>query len=346
MAFRHIWAAALLAGLAFPLPSTADEDGASLPAPATIRVLSARVRPLKPDGTPWDGDHRKVPRIVYEVGGRLAGFPGLGLLASIPYRNRPDPKLEVRQGEERSLGRHRAIQGTFLPTWLLTVEPRDDEGASSVVTFELIDDDVREDDAIGKAMLDLDVALKRPGVHVLEGTGGLHDLTIVIRNPALKPDAPPWRVELLGATVKARAQRPAGGDWDAGGNPLREKMRRLPLGEKVDGLDTAKPDLKVALVWSDGDARDLGSTKDAYEHVAKDLGWSVVGREGIGDGLFLRVADDDSLLDDPVGVLFIPLSSFLEARREGTLVIESDETSGIEGVTLTFRVEAASLPGR
>ena len=329
-------AVAVLMALALPTTTTRADDEAALPAPATLRVLSARVRPLRPDGQPWDGDHQKVPRLVYEVGGRFAGLPGLGLLAAIPYRNRPDPRLEVRQGDGDVLARHRALQGTFLPTWLLTAEPRVGPGHASVVTFELVDDDLRDDDRIGKAMLDLDAALARPGVHVLEGTGGLHDLTIVVRNPALHPQSASHTVLLQDVLVTAREQRPAGGDWDAGANPLRDTMRRLPHADKLQGLQSAKPDLHVVLVWSDGDARDLGAAKDTFAHGKEGLGWSVTGREGIGDGLFVRAYDEDSVLDDPVGVAFVPLGRFLEAREAGKLTIETDESNGIARIDLAF----------
>jgi len=334
---KPLWILAALACLALGLPSRGDE-GASLPARPTIRVLGARVRPLKPDGKPWDGDHQKVPRLVYEGVGGLAGFPGLGLLAMIPYRNRPDPFLEVRQGEGEPIAHHRSLQGTFLPTWLLTVEPNLSEGASRVLTFELSDDDLREDDPIGKAFLDLDAALARPGVHVLEGTGGLHDLTLVVRNPALHPDAQVHSVVLDSLRVKVREHRPAGGDWDAGGNPLREKLRRVPHADKLDGLDTVRPDLAVVLVWSDGDARDLGRSKDAFEHAAEGLAWTVVGRTGIGDGLFVRVTDVDTALDDPVGVLYVPLEDLLAAAGKGELEVPGGEASGIERVEVRFHL--------
>ena len=65
-----------------------------------------------------------------------------------------------------------------------------------------------------------------------------------------------------------------------------------------------------------------------------------MGRQGIGDGLYVRVADKDSMLDDPVGVVFVPLGRLLQAK-DGTLTLETDASNGIEKIELGFTVEAA-----
>ncbi len=321
----------------------ADEDEPVIAAPATLTVIGARVQPIRiVDAKPkaWDADHGAVPDFVYRLIGTVTGFPPIAVLGVVPYRNRPDPFVVVHVGEEE-WGRSRPMQGAFAPTWLLTVGlPTGDADVAPVLTFEVFDDDLKDDDRIGKAMIETEKLLAQPGRHVLEGTGGLHDLTLVVRNPAAPSAGEEAEVTIDRVQVTVREKRPALGDWDAGGNPLRGRMpKRLPLPEKFEGLDKLRPDLRVTLDWGGGGTRSSEVVDDAFLLDWKDLAWPLMGRAGIGDGLYVRVDDMDVLVADPVGVVYLPWEELLAAKEKGVLVVEPDEMNGIERLEITFSAE-------
>ncbi len=324
-------AAGLLgSGAVSPAPAGAGEDPSR-----TLVVLGARVRPLKPDGRAWDGDHRKIPPLVYTGLSGAAGFPPLAAVSLVPYRNRPDPYVVVRaKGEE--LARSATAQGTFLPVWSLVVPLPD--ALPATLSLEVSDDDLRNDDAVGTATVDVAAMLEKPGLHVVEGTAGLADVEIVLRDPT-KGRGPERRVEIRRIAVTARGRRPAGGDWDVGGLPLRDKVpKRLPLPKGAKGLEMRLPDLEIRARWLGGDERVSPPSGNVLSLAWEPEGLGAVGRAGRGDGLALFVVDEDPLLADPVGVVFLPWERFLDAAGEGRLVVEPGETSGLARVEVAFAV--------
>ena len=186
-------AAVIVVASSAALPGAVAREGQG----ASLHVLGARVHPLKPKGKAWDADHRQIPLLVYRPIGGRTGFPPIPILSMVPYRNRPDPYVVVL-AKEVELGRSKAVQGTFLPTWVLEVPLPPNDKLPPVLTLEVFDDDLQDDDQIGKAIVDTQTLVSRPGLHVLEGSGGLHDLTVVVRNPA---------AEGAGPTLGLRIQR-------------------------------------------------------------------------------------------------------------------------------------------
>lgn len=329
----------LLASILLLLPVLgAPETQARDEMPATITVLGARVEPLTSKGKPWDADHGAVPQLVYRQLASASGFPPLSLLALIPYRNRPDPFVLVEaEGEEWA--RSSALQGTFLPAWMQEVEMPRAPDRPAVLTFRVLDDDLQKDDEIGKAVVDLAAVLAEPGLHTVEGTRGLYDLSFVVRNPAAEDAGPRRKIDITRLQLTVRATRPAGGDWDAGGNPLRRRFPKLKIPKRLEGLPTVRPDLRATVTFSAGGLRQSDLVSDALEMDWKDVGLVSRGRRGVGDGLYLRVVDEDLALADPVGVLFVPFEAFLDAAADGHLEVEGDEMNGIERVRMDFTLE-------
>lgn len=316
--------------LASPLGAEPEKQ----PAP-TLHVLGARIRVLKPDGKAWDGDHKKIPGFVYGVVSGMVGFPPASILGAVPYRNRPDPYLVVRAGE-KEIARSKTFQGTFLPPFLLRVDLA--EASAPTTSFEVMDDDLAKDDRIGRAVVSTAELLQTPGLRVLEGSGGLADVRVVVRVPGAG-EGEEARLEIQRIEVKSRKRRPTGGDWDAGGLPLKGRLpKRLPLPDKLEGLEMVRPDLIVEAAWTGGGTRTSEPGKDDWEMDWSDVGLEVSGRRGRGDGLVLRVRDDDPALDDPVGVMWISFEDLWKARKKGTLVRKADELSGLERVEIRFRV--------
>ncbi len=305
---------------------------------ASLHVLGARVHPLKPKGKTWDADHRKIPLLVYQAVGGVTGFPPLSILSMVPYRNRPDPYVVVLAGEVE-LGRSGAVQGTFLPAWALEVPLPPNDQLPNVLTFRVVDDDLKDDDEIGKALGDAKALVSHPGPHVLEGSGGLHDLTVVVRNPGAEGAGPKLGLRIRELKLVAREQRPAGGDWDAGGNPLKRRFPKIPFPKELEGLEVVRPDLEVTLDWLGGGTKAKEGQVDAFELNWKDVGLQVNGRAGIGDGLLVTVVDKDVVLADPVGVLYVPFEKLLGAREKGVLVVAGDEENGIEKVEIHFTLQ-------
>lgn len=322
----------LAALLATPDVDAREGQGASL------HVLGARVHPLKPKGKAWDADHQKIPLLVYHTVGGITGFPPLPVLSMVPYRNRPDPYVVVL-AKELELGRSKAVQGTFLPAWALEVPLPPDDKLPPVLTFKVLDDDLKDDDEIGKALVDAQALVANPGPHVLEGSAGLHDLTVVVRNPNAKGAGPKIGLHVRGLKLVARDQRPAGGDWDAGGNPLRRRFPKIPFPEELEGLKVVKPDLEVTLDWLGGGTRTEEGDVDAHEFVWEEIGFKVKGRAGVGDGLLVTAVDKDVMLADPVGVLYVPFEKLLGARQKGVLTVPGDEENGIEKIEITFTLD-------
>ena len=325
------------AALVFALlatPSAVAREGKT----ASLHVLGARIHPLKPKGKAWDADHQQIPLLVYHTVGGATGFPPLPVLSMVPYRNRPDPYVVVLD-KELELGRSSAVQGTFLPAWALEVPLPPTGKLPPVLTFKVMDDDLKDDDEVGKALVDTAAMVASPGPHVLEGSAGLHDLTVVVRNPGAEGAGPPVGLHVRGMKLQARDQRPAGGDWDAGGNPLRRRFPRIPFPEALDGLKVVKPDLEVTLDWLAGGTRTEEGDVDSHEFLWEEIGFKVRGRAGIGDGLLVTAVDKDIALADPVGVLYVPFEKFLGARSKGVLVVEGDEENGIEKVEITFSLD-------
>ena len=324
-------AAATVMALLAVLPAALAREGQG----ASLHVLGARVHPLKPKGKAWDADHRQIPLLVYHTVGGATGFPRLPVLSMVPYRNRPDPYVVVL-AKEVELGRSKAVQGTFLPAWALEVPLPPSDKLPPVLTFRVVDDDLKDDDEIGKALVDTAALVARPGPHVLEGSAGLHDLTVVVRNPDAEGAGPQVGLRIAGLKLKARDQRPAGGDWDAGGNPLRRRFPKIPFPEELEGLEVIRPDLEVTIDWLGGGTKAQEGEVDSHEFAWEEIGFKVQGRAGIGDGLLVTAVDKDVALSDPVGVLYVPFEKFLGARDKGVLVIEGDEENGIERVEIAF----------
>ena len=326
-------AAALLV-LPLVLPSAAAREGQG----ASLHVLGARVHPLKPKGKAWDADHRQIPLLVYHTVGGATGFPPLPILSMVPYRNRPDPYVVVL-AKEVELGRSKVVQGSFLPAWALEVPLPPNDKLPPVLTFRVVDDDLKDDDEIGKALVDTQTLVAQPGPHVLEGSAGLYDLTVVVRNPGAEGAGPKVGLRIEELKLMARDQRPAGGDWDAGGNPLRRRFPKIPFPEELAGLEVVKPDLEVTLDWLGGGTRTEEGDVDSVEFVWEDVGFRVQGRAGIGDGLLVTAVDKDIALSDPVGVLYVPFEKFLGARDKGVITIPGDEENGIEQVEIRFSLD-------
>ena len=328
-----IAAVILLASVAVP-PGAVAREGQG----ASLHVLGARVHPLKPKGKAWDADHRQIPLLVYHTVGGATGFPPLPILSMVPYRNRPDPYVVVL-ARDVELGRSKAVQGTFLPAWALEVGLPPADKLSPVLTFQVFDDDLRDDDEIGKALVDTQALVSRPGVHVLEGSAGLHDITVVVRNPAAEGAGPTLGLRIQALALRARDQRPAGGDWDAGGNPLRRRFPKIPFPEELEGLEVIRPDLEVTLDWLGGGTQTHEGEIDSHEFLWEDVGFAVKGRAGVGDGLLVTTVDKDIALSDPVGVLFVPFEKLLGARAKGVLVVDGDEENGIERIEIRFSID-------
>lgn len=311
------------------IPAAADEA-----ASPTLHVLGARIRPLKPDGKAWDGDHRKIPPLVYTALASAAGVPPLSAISLVPYRNRPDPYLVVLAGDEERARADR-VQGTFLPEWSLPVPLGDDIPA----TLRLVvrDDDLRADDDVGHVVLDVAALRSRPGRHRLEGTGGLADVDVVFRDPAAG-SGPVRRIEVERLTIQVRERRPAGGDWDVGGVPLRDRIpKRVPVPDAMEGLALRLPDLRIEAHWLGAEVRRSPTGRDDLESVwaAPDLAFA--GRSGQGDGLVVFAIDADAVAEDPVGVVFLPWEDFVAAADEGRLVREPDAASGLARLEVAFR---------
>ena len=326
-------AATLLALLAVP-PAAIAREGQG----ASLHVLGARVHPLKPKGKAWDADHRQVPLLVYHSVGGATGFAPLPILSMVPYRNRPDPYVIVL-AKEVELGRSGTVQGTFLPAWALEVPLPPSDKLPAVLTFKVVDDDLKDDDEIGKALVDAGMLVSRPGPHVLEGSAGLHDLTVVVRNPGAEVPLSTKRPKTCVMKLRARDQRPAGGDWDAGGNPLRRRFPKIPFPEELEGLEVIRPDLEVTIDWLGGGTQAEEGKVDSHEFVWEEVGFAVKGRAGIGDGILVTAIDKDITLSDPVGVLYVPFEKFLGARDKGVLVVEGDEENGIEKIEIRFSLQ-------
>lgn len=329
--------ASLLAAVLLVLVVLPAADVAGAERGATLYVLGARVHPLKPKGKPWDADHRSIPLLVYHSVGGATGFPPLPILSLVPYRNRPDPYVVVEAGGAE-LARSRAEQGTFLPSWALEVPLPAGKALPPVITLRVMDDDLKDDDEIGKALIDTASVVSKPGVHTLEGTAGLYDVIVVVRNPGAASAGPVLTLRVGSVKLKAREQRPAGGDWDVGGNPLKRRFPKLHLPEELGGAEVVRPDLRVTLDWLGGGTKTHNGENDAFELDWKDVGLEVRGRAGIGDGLLIKAVDRDLALSDPVGVLYVPFELFLGSRDRGALVVKGDEENGIESAELTFSV--------
>lgn len=298
-------------------------------------MIGARIRPLKVDGKPWDGDHTKVPQVVYRIASTIAGLPPLSVLAAVPYRNRPDPYLIVLAGE-KELARSRSLQGTFVPPLYLPVTLP--EKLPATLTFVAMDDDIRNDDAIGKAVVATKELFEKPGLHVLEGTAGLADVRVVVRAPGAGT-GDLVQLQLDKIHVKVKKRRPAGGDWDAGGNPLKGKLpKKLPLPDDLEGLEMLRPDLVLRAIWTAGGERESTVSADSWVRDWKDVDLQVEGRRGRGDGLILQVRDEDPALDDPVGLVWVPFEDFWKARAKGLIRLEADELSGIDVVEIGFHI--------
>ena len=330
-AMRRLLLALALPALLLGAPVAADEDDG-----ATITVIGARVQPLKDKGKPWDADHGSIPLLVRSQLGNITGFPPLTLLSLIPYRNRPDPMVIVEVRAEE-LARSDAVQGTYFPAWLLEVATP--KSTDAPLTLRVMDDDLKDDDEIGKAVIDLAEVLPKPGLHTVEGTRGLYDISFVVRNPGAEGAGEPVKLKISKVHVKVRGLRPAGGDWDAGGNPLQRRFPKIKFPKEVEGLPVVRPDLKATLRWSAGGKAVSDLMLDTFDLEWPKVGLEVQGRPGIGDGLFLSVIDEDLVLDDPVGVLYVPFEDFLAKREKGTLEIDGDERNGIQKATIEFSFE-------
>lgn len=331
--FSILLACLTLGSLLGAVPATADDEAG----PVTITVLGARVQPVKPKGKPWDADHGSVPLLVWHQLGGATGFPPLAMLSAVPYRNRPDPYVVV-EARERELGRSKPVQGSFGPAWLLEVQLPSGDELPPILTLRVADDDLKDDDAIGKALVDTRALLATTGLHTVEGTGGLFDVVLVVRDPS-RATGPARTLRIRGIRVEAKAMRPAGGDWDAGGNPLRRRFPRLKVPESLEGLPVVRPDLRVTARWSSGATRTSGLQADALELDWTGIDWAVEGLPGVGDGLYLEVVDEDLALADPVGVVYVPFGAFVEHAEDGVVEVEGDDLNGVAAVRITFALE-------
>jgi hypothetical protein len=326
---------ALLAALLLPPLAAADPagGGSDRRGEVTVTVLGARVQPVQPNGRPWDASHRSIPSFLYGPLAGLAGFPPLALLALVPYRNRPDPYVVVRTGEE-TLARSEAVPGSFAPPWFLAVPLPPPDRRAPTIAFDVLDDDVEEDDAIGTALAETASLLVRPGHRLLAGTRGLFDVSVVVRDPSAPGAGPETRLRIDSLRVQVRETRPLGGDWDPGGNPVARRFPWLPLPSAARGLAVSRPDLSVTLRWSAGGERTSPDGRDDFGLAWEGIGWDVAGHPGVGDGLYVEVVDRDLVLGDPVGILHVSLEDLAAAAREGTLVRAGDEWHGVAEVRL------------